>query len=94
MFVHVVPLVETWIWYAEAYAASQLSTTWSTAALAPRSTWIHCGTLNALDQRVPVLPSTAFAAAIVAFSAEDAVAGRPCEMSGPAALAVPIVTTA
>jgi hypothetical protein len=28
-------------------------------ALAPRSTWSHCGSLKALDQRVVVLPSTA-----------------------------------
>ena len=30
---------------------------------APRSTWIHCGSLNWLDQRVPALPSTALGAA-------------------------------
>ena len=29
------------------------------ACVAPRSTLSHCGSLNALDQRVPVLPSTA-----------------------------------
>ena len=38
----------------------------------PRS---HCGSENALDQRVPVLPSTASAAGVPAFSVEDAVAG-------------------
>ena len=42
-----------------AYAASQFSTTWLMVAVAPRSTWSHCGSLKALDQRVPVLPSTA-----------------------------------
>src|SRR6266545_8182399 len=50
----------------------------------PRSTCTHCGSLNWLDQRVPVLPSKAAAAGRPAFSTEEAVAGRPC-----AALAVP-----
>ncbi len=45
----------------------------------PRSTWIHCGSEKAHDQRVPVLPSTALPAAVPAFSADEAVAGRPCE---------------
>ena len=58
------------------------------AAVAPRSTWIHCGSLNALDQRVPALPSTAFAAAVPAFSVDEAVAGLPWEIRGPAACAV------
>src|SRR5882757_2064444 len=40
----------------------------------PRSTWSHWGSENALDQRVPVFPSTAFAAGVPAFSVEDAVA--------------------
>ena len=43
--------------------------------LDPRSTCSHCGSLNALDQRVPVLPSTASAAGVPAFSVEEAVAG-------------------
>ena len=30
MFVHVVPLAETWIWNAVAYAPSQVRTTWQT----------------------------------------------------------------
>src|SRR5688572_16957723 len=68
---------ETWIWKARACAASQRSTTWLTAAEAPRSTWIHWGSLNALDQRVPVLPSTALAAGVPAFSVEEALTGRP-----------------
>jgi hypothetical protein len=52
--------------------------------LPPRSTCSHCGSLNALDQRVPVLPSTAAEAGVPAFSVDEAVAGRPC-----AALVVP-----
>jgi hypothetical protein len=44
--------------------------------LEPRSTWSHWGSENALDQRVPVLPSTAADAGNDAFSSEDAVAGR------------------
>ena len=54
-----VPSSDTWIWKALPYAASQRSTTWSIVAFAPRSTWSHCGSLKALDQRVPVSPSTA-----------------------------------
>jgi hypothetical protein len=42
--------------------------------LEPRSTSSHCGSENALDQRVPVFPSTAFAAGKLAFSSEEAVA--------------------
>jgi hypothetical protein len=48
-------------------------------ALAPRSTWSHCGSEKALDQRVLVFPSTAFDAGNEAFSVDDAVAGMPCE---------------
>src|ERR1035438_10507178 len=44
------------------------------AWLEPRSTSSHCGSENALDQRVPRLPSTASAAGKPAFSVEDAVA--------------------
>src|SRR3954447_22430125 len=57
------------------------------ATVAPRSIWIHCGSAKALDHRVPALPSTALAAAVPAFSTEDAVTGLPCEISGPAACA-------
>ena len=71
--------------YARALAASQASTTWSTRADEPRSIWIHCGSLNVLDQRVPGSPSTAAVAAKAAFSLLDAVTGRFCEISGPAA---------
>src|SRR5258706_12790389 len=44
-------------------------------AVEPRSTWIHCGSLKALDQRVPVLPSTALAQGVAAFSVEEQVTG-------------------
>src|ERR1700730_14552928 len=40
----------------------------------PRSTSSHCGSENADDQRVPVLPSTAADAGKVPFSVEEAVA--------------------
>src|SRR5712691_343399 len=40
----------------------------------PRSISSHCGSLNALDHRVPVFPSTAVEAGNEAFSVEDAVA--------------------
>src|SRR6185437_16094288 len=56
-------------------------------AVEPRSTWSHCGSENALDQRVPVLPSTAAEAGKDAFSSDDAVAGWPCDSSVEAALA-------
>ncbi len=49
----------------------------------PRSTWIHCGSLNALDHRVLVLPSVAFVAGVPAFSVEEAVVGRPWARSVP-----------
>src|SRR5262245_4594680 len=64
-----------WIWNDRANAASQVSTTWQTVAVAPRSTCSHCGSLNADDHRVPVLPSTAALAGKEAFSVEEAVAG-------------------
>ncbi len=41
----------------------------------PRSTSSHCGSENALDQRVPVLPSVASAAGVPEFWVEDAVVG-------------------
>jgi hypothetical protein len=78
---------------AVACAASQLSTTRLIVAVLPRSTCSHCGTLNALDQRVPALPSTAADAGVPAFSVEEAVAVRPCEISGSAAAAVTVVAT-
>src|SRR6266851_5137817 len=80
---------DVWIWNAVAYAASHCSTTWVIEALAPRSTCSHCGSANALDQRVLGFPSTAFAAGNVAFSVDDAVAGLPCDSRVDAALARP-----
>src|ERR1700728_3273796 len=41
----------------------------------PRSTSSHCGSENADDQRVPVLPSVASAAGVPAFWIEEAVVG-------------------
>src|SRR5260370_24189590 len=80
---------DVWIWNAVAYAASHCSTTWVIEALDPRSTCSHCGSENALDQRVFGFPSTAFAAGNVAFSVDDAVAGLPCRSRVAAALARP-----
>ena len=81
------PLSDSWIWNAVAYAASQFSTTRLTVAAPPRSTWIHCGSLNCDDQRVPVLPSTAAFAGVPAFSTEDAVTDFPWEIRESAACA-------
>ena len=64
------PLPEVWIWYAVAYAASQFRATRVIVCVEPRSTWIHCGSLKALDQRVPVLPSVAPLAGVPAFSVD------------------------
>src|SRR5258708_30304759 len=66
---------EVWIWNALPYAVSQFSLTWQIVWLDPRSTWSHCGSLKALDQRVPGLPSKAAEAGVPAFSIDDAVAG-------------------
>src|SRR5436309_9747935 len=63
------------------------------AAFAPRSTRIHCGSLNALDQRVPGLPSNAADAGVPAFSVDEAVAGFPCDSRVVAAPAGSVVTT-
>src|SRR6185312_10572467 len=64
--VQLVPSVDDCSWNAVAYAASQYSWIWLIEATWPRSTWIHCGSENAEDQRVPVvLPSTALAAVAV-----------------------------
>src|SRR5258706_13269520 len=40
----------------------------------PRSIWIHCGSLAALAQRVPPLPSTARLGVVPAFSLDKEVA--------------------
>ena len=74
MLVQLVLSVDVWIWNAVAYAASQFSVTPQMLCEEPRSTSSHCGSENALDQRVPVLPSTAAAAGVPAFSVEEAVA--------------------
>lgn len=42
----------------------------------PRSTWSHCGSDQADDQRVVVLPSTAAEAGVPPFSTDEAVAVR------------------
>src|SRR6185437_16701471 len=49
---------------------------WQIAWLEPRSTSSHCGSENALDQRLPEFPSVALEAGNEAFSSDDAVAGR------------------
>src|SRR6185312_14584036 len=68
---------------------SQLRVTWQMDWEEPRSTSSHCGSEKALDQRVPVLPSTAAEAGVPAFSADDAVTGLPCDSSTSAAAAGP-----
>src|ERR1017187_4837599 len=66
---------DVWIWKALPYAVSQFSVTWQIVWLAPRSTCRHCGSMKALDQRVPRLPSKAAEAGVPAFSVDEAVAG-------------------
>src|SRR5215472_12978518 len=85
--VHVVASGEVWIWNADANAVSQFSVTWLMVAVEPRSTWSHCGSLNWLDQRVPVLPSVVLDAGKPAFSRDDAVVGLPWDSSVAAAWA-------
>ena len=51
--------VDTWIENAEAYAVSHEQPTLQIWVWAPRSTSSHCGSLYALSQRVPGLPSVA-----------------------------------
>src|SRR5258705_7713268 len=87
MDVQVTASAETWSWNPVAYAVSQVSTTWEIVAVAPRSTRSHCGSLNALDQRVPPLPSTAAEAGVPAFSTDEAATGRPCDSGRAAACA-------
>src|SRR5262245_27161316 len=81
MLVHVVASLETSIRYPVAYAASQLSATPLIAAAPPRSTWIRCGSLARLLQRVVVRPSNAAAGAL-APSTDDAFTGRNRAMFG------------
>src|SRR3954447_23155387 len=59
----------------------------------PRSTRSHCGSLQALPQRLVVLPSTAAAAGAPPFSVDEASAGRPCESNVSAACADCMPTT-
>src|SRR5947208_223031 len=68
-------------------------TAWQIDCVLPRSTWSHCGSEKAEDQRVPVLPSVALAAGVPAFSAEDAVVGLPWESRVGAAWAAVLVAT-
>ncbi len=51
--------VDTWIWNAEAYAASQSRLAPQIWVWDPRSTSSHCGSLYALSQRLPGSPSVA-----------------------------------
>src|ERR1700743_3361813 len=74
MVVQLVLSVEVWIWNAVAYAVSQSRPTWQMLWEEPRSTSSHCGSENALDQRVPVLPSTAADAGELPFFVDEAVA--------------------
>src|SRR5260370_41057723 len=82
MAVQLTPSGDTWIWYAFAAAVSHIRTTWAIVWVAPRSTCSHCGSLNALDQRVAVLPSAALAAGFPAFSTDDAVVTLPSARFG------------
>src|SRR5947199_4755997 len=84
MVVQLAASAETWSWNPVAYAASQLSTTSHSDCAEPRSIRIHCGSLKALDQRVPAFPSTAAEAGNAALSVEEASAAWPS-----AALVVP-----
>jgi hypothetical protein len=54
-------------------------------AVAPRSMLSHCGSLNVLDQRVLVFPSTAADAGVDAFSLDEEVAGLPWDSRSAAA---------
>src|SRR5690349_24931700 len=93
MFVQVVPFTEVWMVKAEAYAASQFSTTWLIDWVLLRSTCNHWGSANVLDQRVPALPSTAAAAVKAALSTDEAVAALPCDTGMSAALALVAIET-
>src|SRR5215475_5730964 len=63
--------------YAAANAASQAIEKPLIEALAPRSTWSHCGSLQAEDHRVVSEPSIAADAEVLALSTDDAVASAP-----------------
>src|SRR5262249_19445750 len=84
--VKLVPLSDTWIWYALAHELSQTRDPLLILSFLPRSTRIHCGsTLDLLFHRVAALPSTAFLAAKVALLSVEASTGRPWETIGSAA---------
>src|SRR2546430_15506445 len=68
--VHVTLSSDVWILYDRADARSQYSRTEPTVWTEPRSTVIHCGSPNELDQRVDVFPSTALPPAVPVFSVE------------------------
>src|SRR5689334_14188225 len=87
MVVHALPSGEVWIWNALAYAASHCSCTEVIVAVPPRSTRNHCGSLQALPQRVDALPSKAPAAGAPPFSVDEARAGFPCDRRESAACA-------
>src|SRR2546423_12095615 len=76
------------MWYAVAYAASQWIVKPLMPAFAPRSSCSHCGSLNADDQRVDRLPSTAAEAGVLDVSTENAVASEPSAIFASAAWAV------
>src|SRR5918999_2008037 len=86
---HVAASAEVWILNDHAYAASQVRTIWLMVAVPPRSTWSHCGSVKALDQRVPGSPSTAAAAGVPPFSLDAAVTGLACDNRAGAAAARP-----
>src|SRR5258707_5762740 len=66
--------------YAVANADSQAMEKPLIEALAPRSTWSHCGSLQAEDHRVVSEPSMAAEAGVLALSTDDAVASAPSAM--------------
>src|SRR5258706_15474301 len=74
------PSEETWMLYAAAIAACQAMEKPLIGALAPRSTWSHCGSLQAEDHRVVSEPSMAAEAGVLALSTDDAVASAPSAM--------------
>ena len=88
--VQVVPSFEVWILKAVAKAVSQFRSTAVRVCVAPRSTWSHCGSLGALDQRVVGSPSVAAAAGYIVLWMDEAVVGRPWESRvGPLEVGVP-----
>src|SRR5215475_15367770 len=62
-------------------------------AVLPRSTSIQAGSAKQEDQRVPALPSKAFAGPVPAFSSHDDVAGLPWDSRVLAARASTVVAT-